>query len=205
MPRRKNFTQERRGVRYVRNPNSPLFGGRKRRHAMRAVRSRIRRFLFEGRRRKIGTIVSTCCLVAASGAMAYIVLQGAGSGSQSQQLGSLPNGALTVTVTGVPAGMMPGDCTGGGAVQAWAKNALSQQVHLVGPTKWTATIGGQDATAEFTFQDAGVTQFPKTLSPGDGTTNPINIGDVTMCWQNLPETDQTAELGKTLTVTATAQ
>jgi hypothetical protein len=181
----------------------PLAGGKRRHHVLRSIRSHLHKTFFANKARKIGTVVSTVALVAASASMAYIVLGGGGSGSQTVQLGSRPNGTLSVTVTGLPDAMMPGDCSGAGGVQAWADNNSTQKVMLSQPADWTFQIGGVAAPAgEFTANDIGVTPFPKTLSPGD---KHINIGDATVCWVNNPDVDQTPELGKSLTATATAR
>ena len=111
------------------HPRTPLTGGRKRRHAMRAFKSKIKRVLWDSKRRKIVTIVSTIALVAATGAAAFFVLSVSGTASQDQTLGNSGNIALAgVRVTGFDANhMVPGDTT---SIQVYASNPSGQTAQV---------------------------------------------------------------------------
>ncbi len=177
------------------HPRTPLTGGRKRRHAMRAFKSKIKRVLWDSKRRKIVTIVSTIALVAATGAAAFFVLSVSGTASQDQTLGNSGNIALAgVRVTGFDANhMVPGDTT---SIQVYASNPSGQTAQVSSiDYAVTSTAAGFDPAW---FQVTPTSGLPVVMPNGHDTL----VGTADVKFVNTAS-DQSAIAGQPITITAT--
>ena len=120
----------------------------------RSLKAKLYRVCWTSKRRKIITMVSTVSLVAATAAIAYWSLSAIGTSSQTQPLGSAATQALDVTVSGLPAGMKPGDTAN---VTVTATNPVGSPVVISG-VDYALTADGSPDTADFTLTPRSVGQ-----------------------------------------------
>lgn len=98
--------------RYInRQYDSPtLVGGRRRNHTKMRIYRAVKRFVFRNKKTKVGTALAICGLMAGSAFAAYIILNNAGSGSGTEQLGTAGQATpMAFHVSWVPGNLTPGD------------------------------------------------------------------------------------------------
>lgn len=159
---------------------------------MRSLASTIRNAICKNRKTKAAAIVTSLAVIAATAA-AFYVLTVSGSGSQTATLGSSGNTALTVRVSGLTDGLIPG---GTSPVTINATNSSGQAASVAGINYSFSTDNPQCNPAWFSATNTG--SFPVGLA--DGHDNQIGAATVSF---NDSGTDQSACSAAHVTVTAT--